>query len=117
MWKNLSAVKQYNITEDPRFKRAEKEAILAFLIFILNTIWVFGFAYWGKTVNPENYHYFWGMPMWMLWAQIGGIILYPIAGIFLALYIKECSLSPKSDEISHPAASGRVSLRYLMRRR
>lgn len=82
----------YGIERDSRFVQAGKEARMIVGLFAANTFWVFGFAIWGSLTDQSAYPYVLGMPLWMTFALVGGIIGYPVVGIILALRLRECSL-------------------------
>lgn len=92
---NLKLLEEYGIEEDPRFKQARIEAKRIFLLVIIETIWVFGFGYWGTTMDASQYTFIFGFPAWYFWAFLGAGIIFPIASIILGLLIKDCDLKDK----------------------
>lgn len=86
-------MKEYGIKEDPRFKQARKEAKRIFYLVIIETVWVFSFAYWGTTMDASQYTFIWGIPAWYFWAFLGAGIIFPIAALVLGLLIKDCDLT------------------------
>lgn len=90
----MSLLDEYQITEDPRFVQARKEAWGTFFLVIIETIWVFGFAIWGTMSDPEQYTYFMGVPLWLLWAFLGAGVLFPILAAIYAVRIKDCEITP-----------------------
>lgn len=93
-----SLLKKYNIERDPRFVRAGREALIIALLFVADTIWVFGFAIWGTTTDASHYPHVLGMPLWSALTLLGGIVLYPLSGIVIALKLQRCSLAPYLPE-------------------
>lgn len=94
----MNMLERYDIKEDPRFARARKEALWILLLVIVDTVWTFGFAYWGTTSDPSDYTYVMGVPTWLLLASIGALVLYPLTGILLALSIKNTHLGAADDD-------------------
>lgn len=93
----MSLLKEYSVKEDPRFKQTRKEALRILVLVIIETIWVFGFAYWGTKTDPSEYSYILGFPAWYFWAFLGAGVLVPIVSIILGLLIKDCELT---DEVT-----------------
>jgi|SRR5699024_8733728 len=87
-----NVLKEYGIQRDSRFIQAGKEAVSIAVLFVANTVWVFGFAVWGSVTDQTEYPYILGLPLWMTLALVGGIIAYPVIGIVFALRIHDCSL-------------------------
>ncbi len=89
----MHLLKEYGIVEDPRFRQARKEAWGVFILVLIETIWVFGFAIWGTRSDPSEYTYFMGIPLWLLWAFIGAGVVFPILAALYALAIKDCEIT------------------------
>lgn len=89
----MSLLDEYQITEDPRFVQARKEAWGTFILVIVETVWVFSFAAWGTTSDPSQYTYVLGIPLWLLWAFLGAGIVFPILGAVYAMRLKDCEIS------------------------
>ena len=62
------------LREDPRYAQANKEALIAIGLFVLNIIWWFAFAYGLGSGSPKEYTYIMGFPAWFFWSVIGGIL-------------------------------------------
>lgn len=93
----MSLLKEYGIKEDKRFVQAKKEATRVLILVAVETIWVFSFSYLGTKVDPSNYGYIFGFPVWYFWTFLGAAILFPIVGIMLGIFTKDCELTDKTD--------------------
>src|SRR5690625_2194349 len=89
----VSLLKEYGIKEDSRFKRARKEALRIVFLVVVQTIWVFGFAYWGTKTDPEEYTFTLGMPTWYFWAFLGAGVITPVIALILGLMTEDCELT------------------------
>ena len=93
----VSLLKEYGIKEDPRFKQSRKESLRIMCLVIFEFIWVYSFGYLGIKVNPNDYSYILGFPMWFFWAFLGAGVIFPIIAIILSIKIKDCSLTEESE--------------------
>lgn len=60
--------------QDPRFRIANKEALIGIgLVFINFAIW-FGFAYGLGSKDPEEYTYILGFPAWFFYSTMAGTV-------------------------------------------
>ena len=98
----MSLLGEYGLIEDKRFVRARKEALTILCIVVADTIWVFGFALWGYSSGPENYTYVLGLPLWLLFASIGCVIVAPLASVVFVAFIKNETLESVCAESDVP---------------
>lgn len=61
--------------KDYRFSIANREALMAVGLAIINFIWWFSFAYGMGKPSPENYTYILGFPAWFFYSCIIGFLL------------------------------------------
>lgn len=76
---------QVDFREDPRYKQANKEALITIGVFILNFIWWYVFAYWMGSKSPDQYSYVMGFPAWFFYSSILGYFVFS----FLIWFIVE----------------------------
>jgi len=69
-----------NKQQDPRFRQANKEALLALGAYALYFVWWYVCAYGMGSGNPDNYSYVLGLPEWFFYSCIVG---YPLITIIL----------------------------------
>lgn len=79
-------MKQYNKTpqDDPRYRVANREALIGVGLVIINFILWYGFAYGFGSKPVDEYHYVWGLPAWFFYSCILGTIII-IALVILAV--------------------------------
>src|SRR5699024_5633248 len=87
-----NVLKEYGIQRDSRFIQAGTEAVSIAVLFVANTVWVFGFAVWGSVTDQTEYPCLLGRRRWMTLAVVGGIIACPGIGIVGARRNHDCSL-------------------------
>lgn len=61
--------------EDPRFKVANREALIGCAIAAVNFVLWFGFAYGFGSKPVEDYTYIFGLPAWFFYSCIAGSVL------------------------------------------
>ncbi len=66
--------------QDPRFRQANREALLSLCAYALYFAWWYIFGYGMGNSDPENYSYVWGLPAWFFYSCIVG---YPLITILL----------------------------------
>lgn len=82
--------------KDPRFKIANREALIGVALVIINFLWWFGFAYGMGSKEVEDYTYILGLPAWFFYSCVGGFILMVIlVTVVVKLFFKEV---PFEDE-------------------
>ena len=81
---------------DPRFKVANREALIGVGLVLFNFLWWFGFAYGLGSKPMEEYTYILGMPAWFFYSCVLGTIVVAVLVIGLVkLFFKEV---PFEDE-------------------
>ncbi|MFV8830242.1 YhdT family protein [Alkalihalobacterium sp. APHAB7] len=68
---------------DPRFKIANREALIGVGLVIFNFIWWFGFAYGLGSSPVEEYTYVFGMPAWFFYSCVVGFFVMAIIVIIM----------------------------------
>ncbi|MEB1808327.1 MAG: YhdT family protein [Bacillaceae bacterium] len=68
---------------DPRFKIANREALIGVGLVIFNFIWWFGFAYGLGSSPVEEYSYVFGMPAWFFYSCVLGFVVMAIIVIIM----------------------------------
>lgn len=85
--------------QDPRFKQANREALLAFLVYGLYFVWWYVFGFGMGEGSPDEYTYVMGFPAWFFYSCIIG---YPVITVVLwaivRLKFKEMPLEAESTE-------------------
>ncbi|NDV18398.1 DUF997 family protein [Pseudodesulfovibrio sp. JC047] len=93
-------------SQDPRFKQANKEALLALGVYALYFVWWYVCAYGLGDGNPDDYVYVFGMPEWFFYSCIVG---YPLITILLWVVVRCCfkdmPLDSEPPHDSHPSNS------------
>jgi len=93
--------------QDPRFKIANREALIGCALAIINFVWWFGFAYGMGSKPPEQYTYVFGFPAWIFYSMIVGTLLMFLLVFFVVKFLlKDISLEDedeanKRDEVRH----------------
>jgi len=96
----MKILEEYGIEEDPRFKVAFKEMLMAFSLCIVYSLVTLSVAWSiGMSKPPQEYSYILGFPTWFFLA----IIVCPVAFfgvvIFLVTHVyKDMSLEPWLSE-------------------
>ncbi|OLS37005.1 sodium:pantothenate symporter [Alkalihalophilus pseudofirmus] len=60
---------------DPRFKIANREALIGVGLVLFNFIWWFGFAYGLGSRPVEEYSYVFGLPSWFFYSCVVGFLI------------------------------------------
>ncbi|MDV2683620.1 YhdT family protein [Alkalihalophilus lindianensis] len=60
---------------DPRFKIANREALIGVGLVLFNFIWWFGFAYGLGSRSVEEYSYIFGLPSWFFYSCVVGFLI------------------------------------------
>ncbi|NPV70706.1 MAG: YhdT family protein [Firmicutes bacterium] len=78
---------------DPRYVQATKEAVIGLILFVLNFLWWYGFAYTLGSGSPDKYTYVLGFPAWFFWSCIVGFVVFSIAATWVvARFFKDIPL-------------------------
>ncbi|MBA1334777.1 MAG: hypothetical protein HPY66_0397 [Firmicutes bacterium] len=85
--------------EDKRYTQANKEALIAIGLFILNFIWWYGFAY-GLGARPvEEYTYVMGLPAWFFYSCVAGFVVFSFASWFMVKFLfKDIPLDDNAEQ-------------------
>ncbi len=64
--------------KDPRFKIANREALVGIGLVLFNFIWWYGFAYGLGSQDVNEYNYVFGFPAWFFYSCIIGVTIMAI---------------------------------------
>ncbi|UTR16119.1 YhdT family protein [Salipaludibacillus sp. LMS25] len=67
-----------NHQNDPRFKIANREALIGVGLVLINFGWWYGFAYGLGSGPVEDYTYVFGFPAWFFYSCILGFIVMAV---------------------------------------
>jgi uncharacterized membrane protein YhdT len=86
---------------DLRFQQANREALWAVGLAVLNFLWWYTTAYGFGSRPPENYTYVLGLPLWFMLSCVGGLVLFSLfSWLMVRLFFKEMPLDaylPEND--------------------
>lgn len=92
-------VKREQISDDPRYKIANREALIGIGIAIANFLWWFGFAYGFGSKDVDKYHYVFGFPAWFFYSCILGFIVFTILVIIIVqFFYKDIPLDAEYED-------------------
>lgn len=78
--------------EDPRFKIANREAMIGVALVVFNFLWWYGFAYGLGSGPVEEYSYILGPPAWFFYSCVLGLAVMIILVIIVVKgFLKEVS--------------------------
>ena len=84
---------------DPRFKIANREALIGVGLVIFNFIWWFGFAYGLGSAPVEEYTYVFGMPAWFFYSCVLGFFVMVILVIIMVKgFFKDVDFEDEEEE-------------------
>ncbi len=84
--------------KDPRFKSANKEAVIGLILVIVNFLMWFAFAYGPGSGAVENYKYIFGLPSWFFYSCIVTFIVMVLLVILaVKLFFKEVPLEDEQE--------------------
>lgn len=84
--------------QDPRFKVANREALIGVGLASFNFIWWYAFAYGLGTGPVAEYDFILGMPAWFFYScLIGSVIMVVLVAVMVKLFFKEVPLDDKGD--------------------
>ncbi|TDL31037.1 DUF997 family protein [Jeotgalibacillus sp. S-D1] len=87
--------------EDPRFKIANREALIGVGLVLFNFIWWFGFAYGMGSKSPEEYTYVLGLPAWFFYSCVLGLIVMSVlVFIIVKFFFVDVSFEEEGEESS-----------------
>ncbi|OIJ12880.1 sodium:pantothenate symporter [Anaerobacillus arseniciselenatis] len=85
--------------KDPRFKIANREALIGIGLVIFNFIWWFGFAYGLGSAPVEEYSYVFGMPAWFFYSCVLGFVVMVILVIIMVkCFFKEVDFDVEEED-------------------
>ncbi|WP_209121074.1 YhdT family protein [Alkalihalobacillus sp. BA299] len=83
---------------DPRFKIANREALIGVGLVIFNFLWWFGFAYGMGSSPVEEYSYVFGMPAWFFYSCVlGFLIMAVIVIVMVKTYFVEVDFEDEQE--------------------
>lgn len=88
-----------NSGEDPRFRIANREALIGVGLVLINFLLWFGTAYGFGSKPVAEYTYIWGMPAWFFYSCILVTIVMLVLVIFAVKFLfKEVPLDEEEEE-------------------
>ncbi|UCZ54021.1 YhdT family protein [Bacillus shivajii] len=63
------------VYHDPRYKIANREALVGVALVLFNFIWWYGFAYGLGSKPVEEYTYVFGLPAWFFYSCVVGFLV------------------------------------------
>ncbi|WLR47471.1 YhdT family protein [Halobacillus litoralis] len=85
--------------EDPRYKIANKEALIGTALVIVNFILWYGFAYGLGSGPVEEYDYIFGFPAWFFYSCIAVTVLIFLLVILAVKFLfKEVPLDEEDEK-------------------
>ncbi|MFC7746799.1 YhdT family protein [Lentibacillus kimchii] len=86
--------------EDPRYKVANREALIGVGLAIFNFIWWFVFAYGLGSQDPSDYTYIFGLPAWFFYScVVGFIVMAVLVTVVVKKWFVEVSLDDEENEL------------------
>ncbi|WP_096439504.1 YhdT family protein [Alteribacter populi] len=83
---------------DPRFKIANREAIIGVILVIINFAWWYGFAYGMGSKPVEEYTFIFGMPAWFFYSCVVGFLLMVVlVTVVVKFYFKDVSFDEEEE--------------------
>lgn len=96
---NLEAQELTEEQLDPRFKQANKEALITLAIYGLYFVWWYVFAYYYGEMPVADYKYIFGLPQWFFYSCILGYPIFSaILWIAVRLFFKDLPLDDLSAD-------------------
>ena len=81
---------------DPRYRQADREALITLGLYAFFFVWWFVFAFGPGTGEPDGYTYVWGLPAWFFYSCVLG---YPVICVVLWYVVRRFfRLMPLGDE-------------------
>lgn len=85
--------------QDPRFRIANREALIGCALAVFNILWWYGFAYGMGSKPPEEYTYILGFPAWFFYSCIVGFIVMAVLIIIVVKFVlKEVSFDDDDED-------------------
>ncbi|MFD1020319.1 YhdT family protein [Thalassobacillus hwangdonensis] len=80
---------------DPRFKIANREALIGVALVIFNFIWWYAFAYGLGSKPPEEYTFIFGLPAWFFYSCVVGFL---VMVLLVTIIVKKWFVEVPFDE-------------------
>ncbi|CDQ20930.1 Uncharacterized membrane protein YhdT [Halobacillus karajensis] len=88
-----------NRGEDPRYKIANREAIIGVGLVVINFILWYGFAYGLGSGPVEEYEYVFGLPAWFFYSCIVvTVVIFILVVLAVVFLFKEVPLEDEEEE-------------------
>lgn len=86
-------------TEDPRFKVANREALIGVVLAVANFVWWYAFAYGLGGKPASEYRYILGFPDWFFYSCILGFIVFTVL-VFIVIrsWFQEIPFGEEGDD-------------------
>lgn len=89
-------MKQQNTYDnDPRYKVANREALIGVGLAVFNFIWWFAFAYGLGGRDPSKYSYVFGLPAWFFYSCVLGVV---VMAVLVTIVVKKWFVEVSFDE-------------------
>ncbi|PYZ97034.1 sodium:pantothenate symporter [Alteribacter lacisalsi] len=76
-----------DLHKDPRFKIANREALIGVVLVIINFTWWYGFAYGLGSAPPEEYTFIMGLPAWFFYSCVAGFVLMVVLVVLAVKFL------------------------------
>ncbi|SFE17158.1 Uncharacterized membrane protein YhdT [Lentibacillus persicus] len=80
---------------DPRYKIANREALIGVGLVIFNFVWWFAFAYGLGGKDPSEYTYIFGLPAWFFYSCVLGFV---VMAVLVIVAVKKWFVEVSFDE-------------------
>ncbi|QKY71070.1 YhdT family protein [Lentibacillus sp. CBA3610] len=93
-------VKEQNTPDsDPRYKVANREALIGVGLVLFNFIWWFAFAYGLGGKDPAEYTYVFGLPAWFFYSCVlGFVVMAALVTIAVKKWFVEVPFDEEGEE-------------------
>ena len=94
-------MKQHEKTlkDDPRYRIANREALIGVVLVIINFILWYGFAYGFGAKPVDEYSYVFGLPAWFFYSCILGTVIVLALVIFAVVFLfKEVPFDEEDEQ-------------------
>lgn len=88
-------------SEDPRYRVANREALIGVGLVLLNFILWYGFAYGFGSGPVEEYSYIFGLPAWFFYScVVTTVVIFVLVVLAVVYFFKEVPLDDEEEEDS-----------------
>ncbi|WP_226654990.1 YhdT family protein [Pseudalkalibacillus hwajinpoensis] len=94
-------MKQHEKTlkDDPRYRIANREALIGVVLVIINFILWYGFAYGFGSKPVDEYSYVFGLPAWFFYSCILGTVIVLTLVVFAVVFLfKEVPFDEEDEQ-------------------